>query len=172
MCRTVMFSALVVSGLGLGCSTMHPAASQHPGVIDAKPGAVVRSFPASSTLVSERMVDVMRREEILQDVVMYHDPASKECRSFSRLDRQLLGISPLTPANDVNFEVKAKCKDGSPVIVAVRLKGDHEAEASVLYGFGGDNDLARDLLDKVESALNAPGPDASVARTAGQSAGR
>lgn len=147
------FSSLVVVGLNFGCSTLHPSAYQHPGITDPDPNAVTRTFEATSTLVAERLVDVMKQEEILENVVMYHDPANRECRSFTRADRQALGISPLTPANDVNFDVKAKCKNGQPVTVAVRLKGPSGAEVSILYGFAGDAELSRDLLDKVANVL-------------------
>jgi hypothetical protein len=67
----------------------------------------------------------------------------------------------------VNFDIKARCKDGSPVTVAVRLKGESSAEVGIVYGFGGEPDLSRDLLDKVEKVLTAPSKDGAVAKTAG-----
>ncbi len=167
MRRTGPFSCLIVGCMVLGCSTLHPSAYQHPGITQPAPNAVIQTFPASSTLVAERMVDVMKQDDILENVVMYHDPANRECRSFSKADRQALGISPLTLANDVNFEIKAKCKDGAPVTAAVRLKGDSGAEVSVVYGFGGDPDLSRDLLDKVEAVLTKSN---AVAKTANSNA--
>jgi len=109
----------------------------------------------------------MKQEAILDNVVMYHDPANRECRNFSKADRQTLGISLLTPANDVNFDIKAKCKDGSPVIVAIRLKGESSAEVSVVFGYGGDPDLSGDLLDKLQAVLTAPVKDKALAKTAG-----
>ena len=57
----------------------------------------------------------------------------------------------------MNYNITAKSKDGHPVAVAVRLKGESGSEVSVLYGFAGDPELSRDLLDKVEAALAAPG---------------
>jgi hypothetical protein len=170
MRRAAPFISSIVGCVALGCSTLHPSASNHPGVTAPPADSVTRVFPASSTLLSERLVDVMREDPILQDVAMYHDPANRECRNFSKADRQALGISLLTPANDVNFEIKAKCKDGQPVNIAVRLKGESSAEASVHYGFGGDPDLSGDLLDKVEAILTSSTKDAAVAKTAASKA--
>jgi hypothetical protein len=164
---TAPFLFLIVGCLAFGCSTINPSAYQHPGITQPVAGSVTRTFPASATFVAERMVDVMKEEAILENVVMYHDPANKECRKFSKADRQALEISPLTPANDVNFEIKAKCKDGSPVVVAVRLKGESSAEVSVMYGYGGEPDLSRDLLDKVQAVLTSPAKDSAVAKAAG-----
>ena len=135
----------------------------------ASPNAVTRTFPASASLVARTMADVMAQDPILDEVAMSPDTSSKEYRNFSRADRQALGISPLTLANDVNFNIRAKCKDGFPVAATIRLKGESSAEVSVLYGFGGEPDLSRDLLDKVQAALAAPAKDkdVAVARTAG-----
>ena len=87
------------------------------------------------------------------------------CVQTSPEPGQTLGISLLTPANDVNWDLKARSKDGHPVTVAVRLKGESGAEVSVLYGFAGDPDLSKDLLDKLELALAKPPKDTEVAKT-------
>jgi hypothetical protein len=158
---------VVVACLVVGCSTMRPSASKHRGITETNPDAVVRAFPVTATLVSQRMMDVMTKDPILEKVSLNHDPANREFRNFSRAERQALEISPLTPANDVNFDIKAKCKDGQPVVVAIRLKGEAGCEVSVVYGFVGDPDLGRDLLDRVQAALDAPAKDEAVAKSAG-----
>ena len=167
MRRAAPLSWAIVVCLIQGCSTMRPQASQHPGLTDRNPNAVTRTFPASATLVAQRLADVMSEDSIIDNVSMTPDPSSKEFRNFSRADRQALGISLLTPANDVNYNITAKSKDGHPVAVAVRLKGGSGSEVSVLYGFAGEPDLSRDLLDKVEVALTKPSKDPGVAKTAG-----
>ena len=167
MRRTALLSGLVAGCLALGCSTMRPSAHQHPGITEPTPNAVTQSFPASATLVAQTLADVMGQDPILENISMTPDTASKEFRNFSKADRQALKISLLTPANDVNFNIKAKCKDGQPVAVAVRLKGKSGSEVSVLYGFGGDPALSRDLLDKALAALADPAKDTAVAKTAG-----
>ena len=166
MRRAAPFTSLIVGCLALGCSTMRPSASQHPGITEPTPNAITRSFPASATLVAGKMADIMGADPILENVAMTPDTSSKEFRNFSKADRQALGISLLPLSNDVNYNIKAKCKDGFPVAVAVRLKGESGSEVSVLYGFGGEPDLSRDLLDKVEAALAAPSKDGAVAKTA------
>jgi hypothetical protein len=69
---TAPFSCLIIGCLALGCSTINPSAYQHPGITERPDGSVTRTFPASATLVAERMVDVMKQEDILENVVMYH----------------------------------------------------------------------------------------------------
>jgi hypothetical protein len=165
MRRAAPFLGLIVGCLALGCSTMKNSSSQHPGITESTPNAVTRTFPASATLVASRMADVMSSDPILDNVAMTPDTASKEFRNFSKADRQALGISLLPLSNDVNYNIKAKCKDGSPVAVVVRLKGESGSEVSVLYGFGGEPELSRDLLDKVEANLAGPSKDAAVAKT-------
>ena len=167
MRRSACFLSLTLGCLVLGCATMRTSDSRYPGITEPNPNAVTRVFPASATLVAQRMTDVMGQEEILDAVAMVPDTASKEYRNFSKADRQALGISLLTPANDVNFNITAKCKDRAPVAVAVRLKGESSAEVSVLYGFGGDPDLSRDLLDKLQAALPGPAEGQAVTRVAG-----
>ena len=159
-------SWVMVSCLALGCSTMHPRASDHPGITEPNPNAVNRVYPATATVVAQTVADVMSQDSIIDGVSMTPDTSSKEFRNFTRADRQKLGISLLTPANDVNYNIKAKSKDGRPIAVAVRLKGESSAEVSLLYGFGGDDDLSRDILDKVGIALEGVPKDPAVAKTA------
>ena len=52
----------------------------------------------------------------------------------------------------MNFNITARSKDGHPITVAVRLKGEAGSEVSILYGSAGDPDLSRDLLDKAEAS--------------------
>jgi hypothetical protein len=167
MRRAAPWSLVVVAGLIYGCSTMKPHGSNHPGLTDLNPNAVIRTFPASATLVARTMADVMGEDSIIVNVSMTPDAKSKEFRNFSRADREALGISPLTPANDVNYNITARSRDGHPIDVAVRLKGESGSEVSVLYGFAGDSGLSRDLLDKAEVALAKPPKDSGVAKTAG-----
>ena len=157
-------TSLVVGCLALGCSTMRP---HHPylGITNPTPNAVVRTFPASATLVAGRMADVMAADPILENVQLAPEE-SKEFRNFTKADRQALGIGLLPPTNDVNYNIKAKCKDGSPVAVVIRLKGESGSEVSVVYGLGGDPELSRDLLDKAEATLNAPGPPGASVKAA------
>ena len=108
------------------------------------------------------MADVMSEDSIIINVVMTPDTKSKEARNFTRAERQTLGISPLELANDVNYNIAARSKDGHPITVAVRLKGEAGSEVSLLYGFAGDTDLSRDLLDKAEARLNKPAKDPAL----------
>ena len=168
MRRAASYACLVVGCLALGCTTMRPlGTSAHPGITESNPNAVTRVFSASATLVAQKMADVMAADKILENIAMTPDSSSREFRNFSRGDRQALGISLLTPANDVNYNITAKSRNGHQVAVAVRLKGESGSEVSVLYGFAGDADLSRDLLDKAEAALLAPSKDTSVSKTAG-----
>jgi hypothetical protein len=172
MRRAAPLSWAVVVCLVQGCSTMKPHGPEHPGLTDLNPNATTRTFSSSATLVAQTMADVMSSDSILDNVSMKPDTQSREYRNFSRADRRALGISPLTPANDVNYNITAKSKDGHPVAVAVRIKGDSGSEVSVLYGFAGDPGLSRDLLDKVEANLAKPATDAGVAKAAATGASR
>ena len=157
----------IVACLVHGCSTMKP---QHPGITDMNPNAITREFPHTATMVAQTMADVMSSDMIIDNVSMKPDPQSKEYRNFSRAERQQLGISLLTPANDVNYNITAKSKDGHPIAVAVRLKGASSAEVSLLYGFSGDTDLSKDILDKVEAQLAKAPKDPGLAKTAASKA--
>jgi hypothetical protein len=142
----------------------------HEGVTDMNPEAVVREFPNhSATLVAKTMTDVMAADPILVNVVLSPDTASKEFRQFSKADRQALGIGPMSLENDVNYNVQGKSRDGHDVNVAIRLKGATGAEVSVVYGYGGDPEMSRDLLDKLAVALATPAAtkDGAVAKTSG-----
>ncbi len=161
---------VAIATLSSGCSSMRPmASSPHPGITDRNPNAITRAFPASATRVAWTLEEAMAADPILEKVAMNPDVASKEFRNFSKADRQDLGISRLTPANDVNYNITARSKDGHPVAVAVRIKGDSGCEVSVLHGFAGDSDLSRDLLDKVQFSLASPAGDPAVARASGMS---
>jgi hypothetical protein len=170
MRKVAPYSCLIVGCLVFGCSTMRKSGSQHPGITDPSPNAVTRAFPASATLVAGRLADVMATEPILENIAMTPDTTSREARKFSKADREALGISPLKPETDVNYNITAKCKDGQQVAVQVRLKGESGSEVSVLYGFAGDPELSRDLLDKLETVLKSPSKDGSLAKTAGSNA--
>ena len=156
MRRVAPWLLVLVAFLDSGCSTVKPRGSEHPGLTDLNPNALTREFSASATLVAQTMADVMSADSIIENVSMIPDPQSREFRNFTRADRQALGISLLTPTNDVNYNITAKSKDGHPIAVAVRLKGQSGSEVSVLYGFAGDPDLSRDLLDKTQEALTRP----------------
>jgi hypothetical protein len=120
--------------------------------------------------VARTLADVMSEDSIIDNVSMAPDKG-REFRNFSRADRQALGIAMLTPTNDVNYNITARSKDGHPITVAVRLKGDSGSEVSILYGSSGDPELSRDLLDKAEAALAArPSKDPGLARASGTKA--
>jgi hypothetical protein len=163
MRRAAPLSWVIVVCLVQGCSTMRPGGSQHPGLTEVSPNAITRTFPASATLVARTVADVMSEDSIIDNVSMTPDKG-KEFRNFSRADRQSLGIAMLAPTNDVNYNITARSKDGHPITVAVRLKGDSGSEVSVLYGSGGDPELSRDILDKAEAVLARPSKDPGLAR--------
>jgi hypothetical protein len=157
-------TALILGCLAPGCSTMRPH-HQYLGVTQPNANAVVREFPVSATLAAGRLTDIMTADPILENVELAPE-ASKEFRNFTKADREALGIGLLPPSNDVNYNIKARCKDGSPVGVVIRLKGESGSEVSVVYGLGGDPDLSRDLLDKLQAALTAPNQTPPKGQTA------
>jgi hypothetical protein len=151
-----------------GCSIMHPPI--HPGITDPNPDLVIREYPATATQMAKIMADVMASDPILDNVSM--TPAGgREYRSFTKAEREVLGASKLTLANtlanDVNWNVQARSKNGHPVAVAIRLKGEASSEISVLYGARGDNELSKDLLDKAQTVLANTVKDSAVTKTAG-----
>jgi hypothetical protein len=166
MRRAAPWSLVIVIAL-YGCSTMNPRGTDHPGITEMNPNAVTREFPATSTQVAQIMAEVMTKDSILDQVSILADKQSKEFRNFTKAERQALGISLLTPANDVNFNLTARSKNGHPVTVAVRLKGQSGSEVSVLYGASGDTALSKDLLDKAEATLAKAAVDPNLAKTAG-----
>ena len=105
-------------------------------------------FHATSTQVARTLADVMSDDPIIINVLMTPDTKSRESRNFTRAERQTLGIPPMELTNDVNYNITARSRDGHPITVAVRLKGEAGSEVSILYGSAGDRDLSRDLLDK------------------------
>ena len=170
MRRAAPLSWVIIACLIQGCSTMRPKGSQHPGITDVNPNAVTREFHGTSTQVAQVMADVMGDDPIIINVVMTPDTKSKEFRNFTRAERQTLGISLLEPANDVNYNITARSKDGHPITVAVRLKGESGSEVSILYGSAGDSALSRDLLDKTEARLNKPAKDPALEKASASKA--
>jgi hypothetical protein len=168
--RTVApISLAIIASLAFGCSTMGSKSSNHPGITDNNPDLVVREFPATATQMAKVMVDVMAADPILDNASM--KPAGgREYRNFSKAEREALGVSMLERGNDVNWNLEARSKDGHPVAVAIRLKGEAACEISVLYGSRGDVDLSKDLLDKAQASLEQSKSDAAVTKTSASKA--
>jgi hypothetical protein len=166
MRRAAPISLALVASLAFGCSTMGPRGSNHPGITDDNPDAVTRVYPATATQMAKIMADVMANDTILDNVSM--TPAGgREYRNFSKADREALGITNLTLSNDVNWNVQAKSKNGHPVTVAIRLKGESSCEISVLYGSRGNDEFSKDLLDKAQELLAKAAKDPAVSRAGG-----
>jgi hypothetical protein len=155
----------VLATMAAGCSIMGSQASKHPGITDENPDAVTRVFPATATQMAQIMTDVMSADPILDKVSMTPS-GGREFRNFSRSERKVLGMSALEMANDVNYDINAKSKNGHPVIVAVRLKGEASCELSVLYGSRGDEDLSKDLLDKAQAMLASASQNPTLKKAA------
>jgi hypothetical protein len=161
----------MITSLALGCSTMGSRGSDHPGITDGNPDLVVREFPATATQMAKIMVDVMAADPILEHASM--KPAGgREYRNFSKAERETLGVSMLERGNDVNWNLEARSKDGHPVGVAIRLKGEASCEISVLYGSQGDNELSKDLLDKAQASLEKSKSDVAVTKTSASKAAK
>ena len=155
----VVLSA-VVAGLVVGCSTMKSAQERHPGAVEINPKAVNRVYPASATRVAWAMGQVMSKDSILDDVQVMRDPQSNESRPLSNAEREKLGFSKFAVGSrDHNYDITAKSKDGQRVGAVIYLKGEDQAEVSLLYGTIGDPDLSRAILDEVEVALKGPVKD-------------
>lgn len=156
--------AILASAL-VGCSAMKSAQDRHPGVVEPNPNAVTRVYPASATRVAWAMGRVMSQDSILEDVKVMVDPQSNESRPLDPAEREKLGYSRLkVGARDVNYDITAKSKDGHRVGAIVQLKGDSQAEVTLLYGVAGDAELSRVLLDEVEVALAGPAKDPGVSK--------
>lgn len=140
-----------------GCSTMKTANERYPGVVDRNPNAVTRVYPASATRVAWAMTQVMMNDPILDDVRLMVDPQSNESRSLSRSEREKLGVG--IARRDVDYDIRAKSKDGHPVGAVVQLKGDSAAEVTLLYGVAGDPELSRSIFERVGAALDGPARD-------------
>ena len=154
--------AVVASSL-IGCSTMRPAKDRFPGAVDANPKAVNRVYSASATRVAWAMAEVMSKDPILDDVQVMVDPQSNESRPLSQAERDKLGVSRLkVGSHDVNYDITAKSKDGHRVGAVIFLKGESDAEVSLLYGVAGDPEMSRAILDQVEVALNGPLKDPGI----------
>jgi hypothetical protein len=148
-----------------GCSTMRPAKDRFPGAVDANPKAVNRVYHASATRVAWAMAQVMSKDPILDDVKVVVDPQSNESRPLSTAERDKLGVSRLKiGSHDMNYNVTAKSKDGHRVGAVIFLKGESDAEVSLLYGVAGDPELSRAILDEVEVALAGPLKDPGITR--------
>ncbi len=153
----------IVASTMIGCSTMRPAKDRFPGAVDQNPRAVNRVYPASATRVAWAMAEVMSKDPILDDVQVMIDPQSNESRPFSPAEREKLGGSHLKHgAHDANYDITAKSKDGHRVGAVIFLKGESDAEVSLLYGVAGDPEMSRALLDQVEAALNGPLKDPGI----------
>lgn len=149
----------------LGCSAMRSAQDRHPGAVDRNPQAVTRVYPASATRVAWAMGQVMSQDPILDDVKVMVDPQSNESRPLSPAEREKLGFTRLkVGTRDVNYNITAKSKDGHRVGVVIQLKGESDAEVSLLYGVAGDPELSRAILDEVGVALAGPVKDPGVSR--------
>ncbi len=153
---TTLLGAIIASAT-FGCATMNPGKESHPGATEINPKAVTRVYHASATRVAWATTQVMSNDSILDDVKLMADPKSNESRPFSREEKEKLGI-PATKlgAKDVNYNIQAKSKDGHRVGVVIQLKGEADAEVTLLYGVAGDTDLSRLLLDEVGTALDGP----------------
>jgi hypothetical protein len=167
MRRAVPVTWVFIVCLIQGCSTIRHRVVEHPGITEANPNAVVREFHATSTQVARTIADVMSEDSIIVNVVMTPDTSSREARNFTKAERQTLGIPPLEPTTDVNYNVSARSRNGHPITVAVRLKGEAGSEVSVLYGTAGDLDLSRDILDKTGARLVTPAKDPAITKASG-----
>ena len=165
MRKAVPFFGLVCLCVVVGCSSTG-LRGKHPGQVDRNPDAVTREFPTSATRMAKIMADVMGADPVLDDVNMVPSQG-REFRNFTRAQREELGISMLTPANDVNYDLTARSKDGHPVAVSVRLKGDTSCEVSVLYGSQGDEGFSKDLLDKAQEMMAGTIRDPAVTKMSG-----
>ncbi len=141
----------------VGCATTRSGDARHPGVVDKNPNATVRTYPASATRVAWALTDVMRKDEVLEDVQLMIDPQSNDSRLLTHTEKQALGLSGMkSMTRDVNYNITAKSKDGHRVGVLVLLKGDSSAEVSMLYGAVGDPEMSRVLLDQVDVVMAGP----------------
>ena len=157
-------AALGAGGLA-GCSTTRSGESRHPGVVEKNPNAVIRTYPASATRVAWALTDVMKKDPILEDVQLMVDPQSNDSRSLSHQEREALGLTGTRALKrDVNYNITAKAKNGHRVGVLVLLKGEREAEVSMLYGAVGDAELSRALLDSVDAAMTGPLKDPGLSQ--------
>ncbi len=143
----------ILACASLGCSLMSPPKDSHPGAAEINPKAVTRVYPASATRTAWALTQVMQGDSILDDVKLMVDPKSNESRPFSREEKEKLGIPATKRARDVNYNIQARSKDGHKVGAVIQLKGESEAEVTLLYGVAGDTDLSRLLLDEAGTAL-------------------
>jgi hypothetical protein len=166
MRRAAPLSLAIVASMAFGCSIMGPQGSKHPGITNANPDAVIREFPTTATEMAKIMADVMGADPIL-DYVNMTPAGDREARLFSKAERERMGIPKFELTNDVNYVAKAKSKNGHPVEVNIRLKGESSCEVSVLYGSRGDDELSKDLLDKAQGALVNTTKDTAVTKASG-----
>ena len=160
-------AALLISIGAAGCAVTRSGEARHPGVVEKNPNATVRAYPASATRVAWALTEVMKKDPILEDVTLMVDPQSRDSRSLTHAEKQALGFSGVkTLQRDVNYNITAKSKDGQRVGVLVLLKGESDAEVSMLYGPVGDPELSRVLLDQVDTAMVGPLKDPGIAQAA------
>ncbi len=157
MRKTSVLLWATIASATFGCATMRPSKESHPGATEINPKAVTRVYHASATRVAWAMTQVMSKDSILDDVKLMVDPKSNESRPFTREEKEKLGIpSTKLAAKDVNYNIRAKSKDGHRVGVVIQLKDEEDAEVTLLYGVAGDTDLSRLLLDEVSTTLEGP----------------
>ncbi len=167
--HTAWKSATIVAlGVALGvvgCATTRTGESRHPGVVDKNPNATVRTYPASATRVAWALTEVMRKDDVLEDVKLMIDPQSNDSRPLAHTEKQALGLTGMkSMQRDVNYNILAKSKDGHRVGVLVLLKGDSSAEVSMLYGAVGDPEMSRVLLDQVDAVMAGPLKDPGLSQ--------
>ena len=167
--HTAWKSATIVAlGVALGvvgCATTRTGESRHPGVVDKNPNATLRTYPGSATRVAWALTDVMRKDEVLEDVKLMIDPRSNDSRPLSHTEKQALGLTGMkSMQRDVNYNILARSKDGHRVGVLVLLKGDSSAEVSMLYGAVGDPEMSRVLLDQVDAVMAGPLKDPGLSQ--------
>ncbi len=162
-------STLILAAVGvIGCATTRSGDARHPGVVERNPNATVRTYPASATRVAWALTDVMKKDPILEDVQLMADPQSNDSRPFSHAEKQALGLTGMkSMQHDVNYNILAKSKDGHRVGVLVLLKGESDAEVSMLYGAVGDEAMSKTLLDQVDAAMVGPLRDPGLTPASG-----
>ena len=153
----VLIMALIVGGGVLGCATTRSPEARYPGIVEQNPNATVRTYPASATRVAWALTEVMQKDAVLEDVKLMVDPQATDTRSFSRVEKQALGLTGVNALHrDANYNITARSKDGLRVGALVLLKGDSAAEVSILYGPVGDEGMSKLLLDEVDTVMAGP----------------
>ncbi len=164
-CDFLVIIALIAAAGVVGCATTRSGEARYPGVVEQNPNATLRTYPASATRVAWALTDVMKKDSVLDDVKLMVDPQATDTRAFTHAEKQALGLSGVNSLHrDANYNITAKSKDGQRVGVLVLMKGDANAEVSMLYGPVGDPDMSKALLDEVETAMAGPLKDPGVSQ--------